>query len=78
MPQIAPKLSYPTVYRIQGNKEMIYYRTDGHTSSWTYLITGDNGRTWAGPEKDVTDLDSKGKLDCSFYQTKKEQETAGN
>jgi len=70
MPQIAPKLSYPTVYRIHGNKEMIYYRTDGHTSSWTYLITGDNGRTWVGPEKDVTDLDSKGKLDWSSYQTK--------
>ena len=28
------------------------------------------GRTWAGPEKDVTDLDSKGKLDWSSYQTK--------
>ena len=58
MPQIAPKLSYPTVYRIRDNKEMIYYRTDGHTSSWTYRITGDNGKTW------------KRKLDWSSYQTK--------
>ena len=70
MPQIAPKLSYPTVYRIRDNKEMIYYRTDGHTSSWTYRITGDNGKTWKGPIKDVTDLDSKRKLDWSSYQTK--------
>jgi hypothetical protein len=70
MPQIAPKLSYPTVYRIHGDKEMIYYRTDGHTSSWTYRITKDNGKTWVGPKKDVTDLDSKGKLDWSSYQTK--------
>ena len=70
MPQIAPKLSYPTVYRIHGDKEMIYYRTDGHTSSWTYRITEDNGKTWTGPQKDVTDLDSKGKLDWSSYQTK--------
>ena len=70
MPQIAPKLSYPTVYRIHGNKEMIYYRTDGHTSSWTYRISRDNGITWKGPIKDVTDLDSKRKLDWSSYQTK--------
>ena len=64
------KLSYPTVYRISGNRELIYYRTDGHTSSWTYRISEDNGRTWTGPENDVTDLDSKGRLDWSSYQTK--------
>ncbi len=51
MPQIAPKLSYPTVYRIHGDKEMIYYRTDGHTSSWTYRISADNGKTWTGPQE---------------------------
>ncbi|MCP4509650.1 MAG: hypothetical protein GY826_25010, partial [Fuerstiella sp.] len=28
------------------------------------------GRTWIGPENDVTDLDSKGRLDWSSYQTK--------
>jgi hypothetical protein len=69
-PQIAPKLSYPTVYGIHGNRELIYYRTDGHTSSWTYRISDDNGRTWVGPEHNVTDLDSKGRLDWSSYQTK--------
>ena len=70
MPPIAPKLSYPTVYRIHGDKEVIYYRTDGHTSSWTYKISADNGKTWNGPERDVTDLDAKGRLDWSSYQVK--------
>ncbi|MDE0820913.1 MAG: BNR-4 repeat-containing protein [Opitutales bacterium] len=70
MPAIAPKLSYPTVYRIHGDKEVIYYRTDGHTSSWTYRISADNGRTWTGPGQDVTDLDIKGRLDWSSYQVK--------
>ena len=70
MPLIAPKLSYPTVYRIHGDKEVIYYRTDGHTSSWTYKISADNGKTWSGPERDVTDLDFKGRLDWSSYQVK--------
>ena len=69
-PQIAPKISYPTVYRIDGDRELIYYRTDGHTSSWTYRISEDNGNTWSGPANDVTDLDSKGRLDWSSYQTK--------
>ncbi len=69
-PQIAPKISYPTVYRIHDNREVIYYRTDGHTSSWTYRISADNGRTWSGPKEDVTDLDRQGRLDWSSYQTK--------
>ncbi len=69
-PPIAPKLSYPTIFRISGDRELIYYRTDGHTSSWTYRISDDNGQSWHGPESDVTDLDSKGRLDWSSYQTK--------
>jgi hypothetical protein len=69
-PRIAPKLSYPTVFRISDDRELIYYRTDGHTSSWTYRISDDNGKTWHGPDHDVTDLDSKGRLDWSSYQTK--------
>ena len=69
-PQIAPKLSYPTVFRISDDRDLIYYRTDGHTSSWTYRISDDNGETWHGPDHDVTDLDSKGRLDWSSYQTK--------
>ena len=69
-PRIAPGLSYPTVYRIHGDKELIYYRTGGHISSWTYRISEDNGQTWIGTENDVTDLDSNGRLDWSSYQTK--------
>ena len=69
-PQIALKLSYPTVFRIHGAKELIYFRTDGHASSWTYRINGDNGKTWAGPETDVVDLDSRGRAEWSSYQTK--------
>lgn len=69
-PEIAPKLSYPTVFRIHGNKELIYYRTEGHSSSWTYRISEDNGRTWTGPEKDVTDLDIAGRPEWSSYQCK--------
>ncbi len=68
--EIAPKLSYPCVFRMSGNRDLIYYRTDGHTSSWSYRVTTDNGRTWSGPSTDVTDLDSKGRVDWSSYQTK--------
>jgi hypothetical protein len=68
-PQIARGISYPSVYRIYDNKELIYYRTEGHTSSWTYRITNDNGKTWAGPANDVTDLDSKGRTEWSSYHT---------
>ena len=69
-PPIAPKLSYPTAFRIHGGQELVYYRTDGHASSWTYRISDDNGKTWAGPEHDVTDLDSSGRSEWSSYQTK--------
>lgn len=69
-PQIAPKLSYPTVFRIHGARELVYYRTDGHASSWTYRISDDNGQTWTGPQNDVTDLDSRGRAEWSSYQTK--------
>ena len=69
-PEIAPKLSYPTVFRIHGGKQLVYYRTDGHSSSWTYRISDDNGKTWVGPESDVTDLDSGGRAEWASYQTK--------
>ncbi|MAI33700.1 MAG: hypothetical protein CBE00_07805 [Planctomycetaceae bacterium TMED240] len=68
--QIAPKLSYPCVFRMANGKDLVYFRTDGHTSSWTYRVSTDNGRTWGGPSADVTDLDSGGRLDWSSYQTK--------
>ncbi len=69
-PQIAPSISYPTFYRVTGNKELVYYRTKGHISSWTYKISDDRGKTWVGPENDVTDLDSKGRFEWSSYQCK--------
>jgi hypothetical protein len=69
-PQIAPSISYPTFYRVTGNKELVYYRTKGHISSWTYRISDDRGKTWVGPENDVTDLDSKGRFEWSSYQCK--------
>jgi hypothetical protein len=68
--EIAPKISYPTLYRISENKTLIYYRTAGHISSWTYRISDDNGKTWSGPDNDVTDLDSKGRFEWSSYQSK--------
>ena len=68
--EIAPKLSYPTAYRVHGDRELVYYRTDGHSSSWTYRISDDNGKTWTGPEHDVTDLDSRGRPEWSSYQAK--------
>ena len=39
MPPIAPKLSYPTVYRIHGDKEGDLLPDDGHTNSGTYKIS---------------------------------------
>ncbi len=68
--EIAPSISYPTAYRVGGNRQLIYYRTQGHISSWTYRISDDNGKTWVGPENDVTDLDSKGRFEWSSYQCK--------
>ena len=53
----APKMSYQWTSRIYDNKQLVFYRTDGHYSSWTYRITSDNGRNWEGPENDVLDLD---------------------
>lgn len=69
-PDIAAGLSYPTVFRIYDNKEVIYYRTDGHSSSWTYRISDDNGRSWTGPAADVTDMDLYNHPEWSSYQVK--------
>lgn len=71
-PVPAPKMSYPWMSRIYYNKQLVFYRTDGHYSSWTYRITSDNGRTWEGPENDLTDLDIKGgkDTDWSIYTAK--------
>lgn len=69
-PQIRHSLSYPTVYNIYDNKKLIYFRTGEHRSSWSYLISADEGKTWSGPENDVTDLNMGG-------ETKEENNRAG-
>ncbi|MFY0653822.1 MAG: BNR-4 repeat-containing protein [Cyclobacteriaceae bacterium] len=68
--QIAPSISYPTFYQVAGNKELVYYRDEGHIGSWTYRVSDDNGTNWTGPENPVTDMDSKGRFQWSSYQTK--------
>ena len=65
-PAPAPKMSYPWMSRVYDNKQLVFYRTDGHYSSWTYRMTGDNGTTWEGPDHDVTDLDIKGGMDTDW------------
>lgn len=70
LPDIAPMVSYPTVYRLHDDSDMVYYRTAGHSSSWSYKITRDNGRTWEGPENHVTNLDLLGFPEWSSYQAK--------
>lgn len=67
--KIAPSISYPSFHKISRQRQLVYYRTAGHISSWTYGITSDSGKTWEGPPQVVTDLDSKGRLDWSSYHT---------
>ncbi|OVE79554.1 hypothetical protein BVY01_02205, partial [bacterium I07] len=71
-PPPAAKMSYPWMSRIYDGKQLVFYRTDGHYSSWTYRISGDDGKTWEGPENDVTDLDINGGMDTdwSLYAAK--------
>ena len=35
LPEIAPLVSYPTLFAIPGDKHLIYDRTGGHSSSWS-------------------------------------------
>ena len=51
------KMSYQWTRRVHDDKQLVFYRTDGHYSSWTYRISSDNGVTWKGPAQDVLDLD---------------------
>lgn len=69
-PDIAPGISYPTVYRTFDDNEVLYYRTAGHNSSWSYKISRDNGATWQGPKDDVTDLDLLAYPEWSSYHGK--------
>lgn len=59
-PKIRHSMSYPTIYNIYDNKKLMYFRTGEHRSSWTYLISDDEGNTWNGPENDVVDLNMGG------------------
>lgn len=70
--QIAPSMSYPSYFRIHGNRELIHFRTVGHSSSWTYRISNDQGKTWREPANDVTDMDLNFEKwpEWSSYQTK--------
>ncbi len=70
LPDIAPMLSYPTMFELPGGRNLVYYRTGGHSSSWSYRITHDSGRTWTGPEDDVTNLDLYNHPEWSSYQGK--------
>jgi len=65
-PAPSSKMSYQWMNRIYDDKQLVFYRTDGHYSSWTYRITGDDGNTWEGPENDVTDLDIKLGMDTDW------------
>ena len=71
-PAPAPKMSYPWTSRIYDDRQLVFYRTNQHYSSWTYRITDDDGNTWEGPENDVIDLDVKGGMDTdwSIYTAK--------
>ena len=70
LPDIAPMLAYPTMFAIAGDKHLVYYRTGGHSTSWSYRITADNGNSWTGPENDVTNLDIYNHPEWSSYQAK--------
>ncbi|MEM9159109.1 MAG: BNR-4 repeat-containing protein, partial [Verrucomicrobiota bacterium] len=56
-PVPSQKMSYQWMSRVLGGKQLVFYRTDRHYSSWTYRITGDNGNSWQAPPEDVLDLD---------------------
>jgi len=68
--EIAPSISYPTLFKVYDNRQVIYYRTGGHTSSWSYKLSSDNGHTWKARKKDVTDLDLVSHPDWSTYHCK--------
>jgi hypothetical protein len=70
LPDISEKVSYPTMFALPGGRHLIYFREAGHSSSWSYRITADNGRSWSGPENSVTNLDIYNHPEWSSYQAK--------
>lgn len=63
--RVALNVSYPTIYRLPDNRTLIYYRNDGHSSSWTYRIKKDGDSAWLAPANDVTDMDAGGRPEWS-------------
>ncbi|MEE4217833.1 MAG: BNR-4 repeat-containing protein [Xanthomonadales bacterium] len=70
LPDISEKVSYPTMFALPGGRHLVYFREAGHSSSWSYRITADNGRSWTGPEHSVTNLDIYNHPEWSSYQAK--------
>jgi hypothetical protein len=58
--QIRHSLSYPTIYHIYDGKQLMYFRSGEHRSSWSYLISDDDASTWSAPVNDVVDLNMGG------------------
>jgi len=77
-PQLAPSISYPSISQIFDKQRLMYYRTGGHRSNWTYSVTSDEGKTWRTRKNPVVDLNNNDDLtdkphaemdEASSYQT---------
>ncbi|MEX0323270.1 MAG: sialate O-acetylesterase [Puniceicoccaceae bacterium] len=78
-PMIRDSISYPTIFHIYDDKQLMYLRTHEHRSSWGYRISDDNGYNWIDTDHIVTDLnrgdelntykDHKDMDEMSCYQT---------
>ncbi len=76
---INESMSYPSIFHISGDRQLIYFRTGEHRSSWSYVISRDNGKTWQLAPTPVTDLNRGDELntekdhaemdEMSSYQT---------
>lgn len=55
-PMIRHSMSYPTIFHIFDDKQLMYFRTHEHRSSWGYRISDDNGESWIETDRIVTDL----------------------
>lgn len=49
-------MSYPSIFHISGDRQLMYFRTGEHRSSWSYMISHDDGQTWIAAPRPVTDL----------------------
>ena len=55
-PVISPSMSYPHVFRMEGNDVGLFFRAFGHMGYWGYCISHDGGYTWSKMVK-VVDFD---------------------